>query len=57
LYALTVEQLALSGLVGSGRIILLVLPLLAFILLGARAGWVAAAMTTILLEARTSSGG
>lgn len=53
LYALTLEQLALTGLVGSGRIIVLVLPLLALILLGTRAGWIAALVTTLLLAAFT----
>lgn len=53
LYALTVEQLALTGLVGGGRIIILVLPLLALILLGTRAGWVAASVTMLLLAAFT----
>jgi signal transduction histidine kinase len=53
LYALAVEQLALTGLVGAGRITVLVFPLLALILLGARAGWIAASMTAILLAALT----
>ena len=52
-YAMAVEQLTLTGLVGSGRITVLALPLLALILLGTRAGWIAASVTTIMLAAFT----
>ena len=53
LYVLAIMQLALNGLVGDGRIAVLVLPLLALILLGAWEGWVAASITTITLAALT----
>lgn len=53
LYVLAVAQLAVNGLAGDGRIALLVLPLLALILLGAREGWFAAAITAVLLAAFT----
>lgn len=49
-YALAAMQLLLNGLVGDGRIVLLLLPLLALILLGTRAGWIAAGVTTFLLS-------
>jgi hypothetical protein len=52
-YALAVEQLGLTGLVGAGRITVLVFPLLSLILLGTRAGWIAASITTITLATFT----
>ena len=53
LYVLAVVQLAVNGLAGDGRIVLLVLPLVALILLGVREGWIAASITTALLAAFT----
>lgn len=49
LYALAVAQLAFNGLVGGGRTALLVLPLLTLILMGSKAGWIAASVTGLLL--------
>lgn len=51
LYALAAEQLLLTGLVGSGRITLLVLPPLALVLLGTREGWWSAVITILMLTA------
>lgn len=53
LYVLAAEQLVLTGLVGHGRILLLLLPPLAVVLLGLPEGWVAVAVTTLMLAAFT----
>lgn len=53
LYSLTVTQLVVGGLVGQGRVSLVLLPVLAMVLLGLRAGW-AAFLFSILLMAATS---
>jgi len=53
LYVLAIMQLAMNGLVGHGRIAALVLPLLGLILLGSKEGWIAAALTTLLLVVST----
>lgn len=42
LYVIGLVQLATNGLVGSGRVTLLAVPILATILLGAKAGWITA---------------
>ena len=49
LYALAIAQLASNGLVGDGRIALLALPLLATVLLGGTAGWIAAGISATAL--------
>lgn len=53
LYAVATQQLLLTGLVGEGRLILLVIPLLATILRGARAGWVSALASSLMLAVFT----
>jgi signal transduction histidine kinase len=53
LYVLAVVQLAVNGLAGGGRIALFALPLTALVLLGAREGWFAASISTVLLAAFT----
>lgn len=53
LYVLAIVQLATHGLAGDGRIALLALPLLALILLGTKAGWVATSITGVMLGAFT----
>ena len=53
-YALTALQWTLSGLVGSGRIALLLLPILALILVGRRAGWVAVGVSVSMFGAFTA---
>ncbi len=57
LYLLSALQLALNGLVGDGRIAVLILPLLSLILLGPREGWIAAAITTTMLAVFTQLAG
>ena len=47
-YALAALQLTLSGLVGSGRIALIVLPLMALLLVGNRAGWLAVGISVTM---------
>jgi signal transduction histidine kinase len=53
-YSLTAFQCTMSGLVGSGRTALLLLPILALILVGSRAGWVAAGVSVIMFGAFTA---
>jgi signal transduction histidine kinase len=49
LYVLTAAQLAVSGLMGQGRIGLALLPVLAMALLGLRAGWVAFSVSALMM--------
>jgi len=52
-YAMTAIMWIMNGLVGSGRISLIVLPLLALVLIGYRAGWLAAAVSVAMFAAFT----
>lgn len=53
LYLVSADQLVMRGLVGHGRVGLLVLPLLTLILLGVREGWCAVAITGAMLAGVT----
>ncbi len=52
-YGISAIQCGLTGLVGSGRIGLLLLPILALILVGNRAGWLAAGISVLIFGAAT----
>jgi len=56
-YAITALQWTMSGLVGSGRIALMLLPILALILVGNRAGWVAVGVSVIMFGTFTALAG
>ena len=59
-YPVAVSQLATTGLVGNGRLALLALPLLALILVGQRAGWIAfsaSALTFVICIVLAGVGG
>jgi signal transduction histidine kinase len=56
-YGLAVMQLMLAGLVGSGRVTLITLPLLALVLAGARAGWLAAGLSVAVYGVFTDLAG
>ena len=56
-YAITALQWTMSGLVGSGRIALLLFPILALILVGSRAGWAAVGVSVIMFGALTALAG
>jgi len=49
LYALSATQLAVGGLAGQGRIGLVLFPVLAMVLLGLRAGWIAFAVSALMM--------
>ncbi len=52
-YSISAIQLGTTGLVGSGRIGLMLFPLLALVLVGNRAGWLAAGVSLILFAGAT----
>lgn len=49
LYVLSIERMATNGLAGDGRIALFAIPLLAVLLLGTRAGWIAAFVSVAVM--------
>ena len=50
-YLMAVTTLANSGLEGSGRVYLVALPIIAFILVGIRAGWITTALSVLIYGA------
>jgi signal transduction histidine kinase len=56
-YGLAVMQLMLAGLAGSGRVTLITLPLLALVMAGARAGWLAAGLSVAVYGVFTDLAG
>jgi DNA-binding NarL/FixJ family response regulator len=54
LLVMSALQCTMSGLVGSGRIALLLFPMLALILVGSRAGWVAVGISVIVFGVFTA---
>jgi len=50
-YSLAIVNFAFAGLVGVGRVYLVVLPIFAFILVGPRLGWITTALSAIIFAA------
>ena len=57
LYVLTAAQLIVSGLIGHGRLGLVLLPVLAMVLLGLRAGWIAFAVSALMMATAAALAG